>query len=356
MIKNNMDTHIGHRPYAGPLTSYFDQVHVREFGDILSFLQRVKNKDRVFLLDILDWVWMQEVTLPTGYDIYVLCAFGEFVNNHALRKLAEDPTVDTAKIILLTSQTGVSNYSGIKVFRLEYIHSLVNFLPKREYIPLRQRQYRHGSLSHRNEEHKSFITANLKHKTSSYVYSFCNAPSDPAFDPNDFYDAAYGKLGLEVTDLEYELVNKLHNNPVMFPGVQWDIDLEPCTNAQVHWSLESVFITLDGEFDAYLTEKTFKPIITGCMFIIVGQRGSYQRLKDMGFETFEDELGIVPEYHSMHDSERLRYLVDLMDNFPDICTQELVDYNYNHFFTGFADAVKEQNNSRIESILDYIDA
>jgi len=44
------------------------------------------------------------------------------------------------------------------------------------------------------------------------------------------------------------------------------------------------------EFSPFLTEKIFKPLLAGHPFIVLGSVGYYQKLKDLGFQTFDSVI------------------------------------------------------------------
>ena len=55
--------------------------------------------------------------------------------------------------------------------------------------------------------------------------------------------------------------------------------------------------------DVFLSEKTFKPIIGLRPFIIIGDTGVYAKLKEMGFDTFED---LFPQAHLTEGNQTTR--------------------------------------------------
>ena len=61
----------------------------------------------------------------------------------------------------------------------------------------------------------------------------------------------------------------------------------------------------------FLSEKTWKPILAGQMFIIIGQKYTLKRLRDIGFETFGH---IVDEsYDTMDNNKRMYAAIDQLD-------------------------------------------
>lgn len=93
----------------------------------------------------------------------------------------------------------------------------------------------------------------------------------------------------------------------------------------------------------HLTEKTFKPICLRMPFVIVGTQGSLAYLRSYGFRTFN---GIWDESYDDEPDDILRIeqiasLLRSLDELPaagkqelfDQC-QEIVEHNYNHFYSG----------------------
>lgn len=87
--------------YSGSLADYH-YPQDKEFGHLLNFLKQIKNKNKVHLTDVVDW----EPVYPSSkeYDIYVVCCFGEFINEDFVNKLDNDLELQDRKIIVITSQ------------------------------------------------------------------------------------------------------------------------------------------------------------------------------------------------------------------------------------------------------------
>jgi hypothetical protein len=92
----------------------------------------------------------------------------------------------------------------------------------------------------------------------------------------------------------------------------------------------------------HLTEKTFKPIVMGMPFIIVGTKGSLEYLRSYGFRTFEhiwDE-----SYDLADDNVRIERIASLLRSLNELPTegkqdlfdqaQEIIQHNWNHFYGG----------------------
>ena len=108
----------------------------------------------------------------------------------------------------------------------------------------------------------------------------------------------------------------------------------------------------------FVTEKTFKPIGFHHPFIIFGQAGTLQFIKNLGFETFENLFDESYD-HIQEVSDRLAALVKCVDHFKcveyDTLTLEKIEHNYNLLTN------KELVESRIvkeiiEPLIEYAEA
>ena len=329
--------------YSGALSNYTYPRDI-ECGNLLQFLKKIDADKKVYLTDVIFY----NNYPPAGYDMYIVCAFGEAVNEEYIRRLDED--LSRPNPVLITSQLyDTTNYKRVRVFQLEHIHTIKRFFNKTEYNKLSVRTKSHGSLSRRTALHKTIITAKLLNKFRDNLnYSFCNLDGG-ATDLNKFYP------GLMLTDDDTSTMESLQNNPVTVSGEQWDTDNIVYRDSKLIWTLESMFLSRHNEPVAYLTEKTIKSIITGSAFVLVSQQHSYKRLEDLGFKSV-----LKLNTDSQLDQERFNELFTLIDNYdfdellsrPE--TQEIVDYNYNYFWGAFYSHIEYRNRERIEAILDYI--
>ena len=69
--------------------------------------------------------------------------------------------------------------------------------------------------------------------------------------------------------------------------------------------------TFYDEPGLFLSEKTWKPILAGQMFIIIGQKYTLKRLRDLGFETFGHILD--ESYDNMDNDKRMYAAIDQLD-------------------------------------------
>ena len=108
-------------------------------------------------------------------------------------------------------------------------------------------------------------------------------------------------------DSNYELpwINSEKNYPAY--GFDQDIYEKPynVTGCSI------VSETNDNDNDVFMTEKIWKPIIAGHVFIVHGNYQYLQKLKEMGFKTFESVFD--ESYDSIRDrNERIKVLAELI--------------------------------------------
>ena len=331
--------------YSGDLKNYHYPVD-KEFGSLLSFLKQVNVDKKIHLTDVMDW----QMPYPeSGYDLYIVCAFGEFVNEEFMNKIDSE----MQNIVLLTSQYFDNhNYKNTKVFYLEHLHTIKRFFTKTPYPLLSERSITHGSLSNRSTLHKTIITVKLLNRfKEDYRYTFCNQETtEYTIDSLDFCLAQFYPF-LNLTDDEFAMIKNLHNNPVKIEGNTWGIENKIYRDCKVIWTTESIFLSNIHAPTAYLTEKIIKSIISGSAFVLIGQQNSLARLNALGFKHMFD---FDVNFDSKFDDKRFEEIFKLIDNFVFSDVQDIVDYNYNYFWGEFYDNTERMNQPLIQSILEYI--
>jgi hypothetical protein len=134
-----------------------------------------------------------------------------------------------------------------------------------------------------------------------------------------------------------------------------NIVYEHFTNSYFNIVLET-FIDCENTGGVFITEKTWKPIRNGQMFIIVGCFGSLRHLKDLGFKTFD---GILDESYDREFDVRKRWrmCLELTKKIARMSISELhelylkaipiLEHNQRHFQT--------IQKSRIEKLVTDLD-
>jgi len=318
----------GFENFDGVLTSYEFNTgkYKHECGTDLEFLNNVTDKRNTFLAVRGDW----NQSLPaSNYDTYIIVNLGEVVDDDWVDRLDEFPG---RKIIITSQHIGDTvNSVNTTYFYMEHLHwyTKLDWFVPRFRKNLQDRQFNFGSLNGRPEWHKEEILKHLLDTMPSLQYTWVNAPYNPNY-------------------------QSMYNIPVReVPGHAW------CTNNHIYndckliWTSESLCNSHDNRPQGYLSEKIIKSIVAKCMFIMIGQRLSYTRLRGLGFETFEDYFGI--NWDEEWDSERVEHTKNLISNFSfDLNQQDLVDYNYDYFYNKFFEVINKRNTQTKEQILEFI--
>lgn len=96
--------------------------------------------------------------------------------------------------------------------------------------------------------------------------------------------------------------------------------------------------TNDNDYEVFMTEKIWKPILAQQFFIVHGNYLYLQKLRDMGFRTFNNYF--EEAYDLDRDPDiRINTIVDVCDRLRDAPWQDIYlqskalrEYNYNNFF------------------------
>ena len=118
--------------------------------------------------------------------------------------------------------------------------------------------------------------------------------------------------------------------------------------------------TNDNNTDVFMTEKIWKPIIAQQFFIVHGNYLYLQKLREMGFKTFNNYF--EEAYDLDRDPDvRINTIVDVCDRLRDapwqdmyLQSQALRQYNYDHFFN--AEKLSEEVNKTLNLFLEFADS
>lgn len=113
------------------------------------------------------------------------------------------------------------------------------------------------------------------------------------------------------------------------PDDRQQSELEEMQSVKIYISTE----TLAPFNYCFITEKTYRAIAYKKPFVIVGNRNSLKKLKDLGFQTFDKWWS--EEYDTLEWSERIDWTIDFLkwikQNNPAFDgIQQVTEYNYNH--------------------------
>ena len=117
--------------------------------------------------------------------------------------------------------------------------------------------------------------------------------------------------------------------------------------------------TNDNDHEVFMTEKIWKPIIAQHFFIVHGNYLYLQKLRDMGFKTFNDYF--EESYDLDRNSDvRINTIADVCDRLRDAPWQDMYlqskalrQYNHDHFFN--EEKLSLEINKTLELFLEFAD-
>ena len=164
--------------------------------------------------------------------------------------------------------------------------------------------------------------------------------------------------GNVLLDSKYELPGII---PRQYPKIGMDQDIyEPPYNDTV---CSLVAETNDTDYEVFITEKLWKPIIAQHVFVIHGNHLYLQKLREMGFKTFSNHFD--ESYDLERDPDkRINAIVTLLKDLKSKCdsekwqdiylqTQALRKHNYDTFFD--EQKLSVQINKTLELFLEFAD-
>ena len=201
------------------------------------------------------------------------------------------------------------------------------------------------------------------------------------FDHSDKkYDFLY--LNKEPRDHRMKLYNKLLNKGVLenslytnWPGRKLPANYElPWAQDYPQYGMDQdihekpyndtacsiVSETNDNDHEVFMTEKIWKPIIAQQLFVVHGNYLYLQKLKEMGFKTFNNYFEEVYDLDRDPDI-RIDTIVDVCDRLRDapwkdiyLQSQALRQYNFNYFFN--EEKLSEEINRTLNLFLEFADS
>jgi hypothetical protein len=126
-----------------------------------------------------------------------------------------------------------------------------------------------------------------------------------------------------------------------------DDNLEILSSGLFHVVTETVFY----DQKLHLTEKIFKPIVAKRPFLLLAAPYNLQYLKSYGFKTFDRWLDESYDTELDHE-KRIDMVVNELKKLSNLSSfdldkiylemQEILDYNFNWFYTGFRQKITEE--------------
>ena len=124
-------------------------------------------------------------------------------------------------------------------------------------------------------------------------------------------------------------------NPSQDDFYEWPRQVAP-----LHRYYKNMFVDIVSETDldtCFTTEKTLRPIIFKTPFVLMAGKGTLQKLKDIGFKTFDHWWS--EEYDKYSHRQRLEKILDIIDwisvqynvkKYKEEMTS-ILEHNYNHY-------------------------
>ena len=143
----------------------------------------------------------------------------------------------------------------------------------------KSKKYKISCLNGIPREHRKLVYLKLQEKDyfSDMIFTFGHRP-----ELHQNFD------NWSLTYQEQEIYNRLPQNVEFLPSDRDGIDI-----TVNHPAFQETYVNLVTETTIradipMLSEKTFKPISTGQLFVLIASPGAIQFLRDIGFDTFDD--------------------------------------------------------------------
>lgn len=118
--------------------------------------------------------------------------------------------------------------------------------------------------------------------------------------------------------------------------------------------------TNDNDYEVFMTEKIWKPIIAQHFFVVHGNYLYLQKLKEMGFKTFNNYFEEAYDLDRDPDT-RINTIVDICDRLRDapwkdmyLQSQALRQYNFDNFFN--QEKLSQEINKTLNLFLEFADS
>lgn len=256
----------------------------------------------------LNLIW-PDYDLDHSYEKYFLSWHTEQLDTHWLIKQAK---AVYPKPILVANDGMVEN-SGVWPNNIQFVRWVTIHKQLKKAISIFGKQnnitkptFKLSSLAFRYSQYKKFVTAYLlQHFNNNDIMLTWHNYHGKI---EDLHDHPHGFGHLE--DLDFEILEQVHkinfddnyqlkdNNPVgnaSWNNQAYNDALVNLTNESFHYS-NTMFGYLPFRYPGpYITEKTFKPLLAGRPFVMIGQCRSLQMLEEFGFNT---NFGWNTEYDS----------------------------------------------------------
>lgn len=126
--------------------------------------------------------------------------------------------------------------------------------------------------------------------------------------------------------------------PVYCDGLDFNAQNDHSLSVEEHFKNAYCNIVVETHWDAdqsggaFLTEKTYKPIKNGQLFVIAGAAGSLAALRKLGYRTFDSVINTDYDNETNNTQRWLKLretIISIQSNLPDIYKQCIADIEHN---------------------------
>jgi len=302
--------------------------------------------------------------LPKNYQKYFLSFHTECLN--LIWVIQQAIKVYPRTIIFVTDyKTDLSDWPSApeNIINVDWItiHKQLNLLQKTFGIvnQVQIPRYKISSLSYRITQYKRFITAYLlenfdKNDMILTYHNVLNKPEDLHSHPADIkcLEKLNFDFGKTIINFDDKFFGNLPVNNGNWKNAAYTDALINLTNESFHYSKTTVQNKQCVWPGPYLTEKTFKPLLSGRPFLAIGQYNTYNWLQQLGLKI---DFGFDITYdNDSGDLTRIEKIFEVLDFINQNSIEYLfessldsVEYNLQYISTGqLYDTCQKINHSK----------
>tara|TARA_B110000503_G_scaffold71082_1_gene110443 strand:- start:5132 stop:6421 length:1290 start_codon:yes stop_codon:yes gene_type:complete len=219
-------------------------------------------------------------------------------------------------------------------------------------LPTAKQQYKHKKQNIKNIKLYDCLQ---KRPRNHRAWIFCKLYESNLLNSgiNTMNEFSYNHAFMEGRYLNKDVFEKVHNLLPMYPPNDSDSSTyksEDCGQFLIKYNedimlqtwisvvSEAHFSDVDTNHTVFLSEKTFKPIACSQPFILYSNKGSLQRLRDLGYKTFHPYIDET--YDTLNTFERIDAITNELKRLDSLTPKEklqwlsdiklILDYNRTH--------------------------
>lgn len=234
------------------------------------------------------------------------------------------------------------------------------------FIPHADRAHTLSALCHRYETHRWLLLAKIKNHKINSCLSFHNINK---ISLESFYSLCQAELAMTPDDAVMQAMDQLIKDAPITPKFlsnpngggsvynQWQqTDLSAHISSRINATLEGSYI--DTGTGVNLTEKMAKCLAAGTFPLHIGQTRGYDRLREWGFNGFE-QSGLDLSYDQMQGdflsakfrSDKIKKIYAVIESISDeLNVEQVCKNNYDWFHGGWYDHCESQNEPEIQRL------